>query len=281
MGEALIRKLNLGCGERFRPDWINVDHRARPPYVIGHDLLKPLPFPDNHFDFVYSSHVLEHFSQSDGARLLVEQYRVLKPGGTVRCVVPDLELLARTYLRRLEEVRANSSVANTEYQWSLLALFDQCWRNSSGGEMVSYLRSHADSELREVFALEGLEIRELYERLHDSHESRGALRPSIRGFARRLGRALRHSWRLNWLLSGIDRTRLRVGTFRLSGEVHYWMYDTHSLGTGLAKAGFVNVVQRVAHESSMPNWADEHLDTLPEGAVFKPSSLFMEAQKPG
>jgi len=45
-----------------------------------------LPFDDNSFDMVYSSHVLEHIPNPE--RALREIYRVLKPGGINFCVVP-------------------------------------------------------------------------------------------------------------------------------------------------------------------------------------------------
>ncbi|MBP6412631.1 MAG: class I SAM-dependent methyltransferase [Bacteroidia bacterium] len=45
-----------------------------------------LPFEDNSFDMVYSSHVLEHIP--DQQKALKEIYRVLKPGGIHFCVVP-------------------------------------------------------------------------------------------------------------------------------------------------------------------------------------------------
>lgn len=45
-----------------------------------------LPFPDQTFDMVYSSHVLEHIP--DQQKALKEIYRVLKPGGIHFCVVP-------------------------------------------------------------------------------------------------------------------------------------------------------------------------------------------------
>lgn len=45
-----------------------------------------LPFTDNSFDMVYSSHVLEHIP--DQQKALNEIYRVLKPGGIHFCVVP-------------------------------------------------------------------------------------------------------------------------------------------------------------------------------------------------
>jgi ubiquinone/menaquinone biosynthesis C-methylase UbiE len=45
-----------------------------------------LPFEDNSFNMVYSSHVLEHIP--DQQKALKEIYRVLKPGGIHFCVVP-------------------------------------------------------------------------------------------------------------------------------------------------------------------------------------------------
>ncbi|MCB2107171.1 MAG: class I SAM-dependent methyltransferase [Rhodobacteraceae bacterium] len=46
-----------------------------------------LPFPDAHFDIVYSSNVLEH--TTDPAKVLREAIRVLKPGGTMQIVCPN------------------------------------------------------------------------------------------------------------------------------------------------------------------------------------------------
>jgi len=73
---------------------------------------------------------------------------------------------------------------------------------------------------------------------------------------------------------------LEIGDFRLSGEVHQWMYDQFSLKQILLDVGFKNPIRRAAHESAIPSWSSFALDTLPDGAVRKPDSLFMEANKP-
>ena len=70
--------------------------------VMRHDLRAALPFKNDEFDGVYHSHVLEHLPRADGERFLRECWRVLLPGGTIRVVVPDLETLARLYLKHLE-----------------------------------------------------------------------------------------------------------------------------------------------------------------------------------
>jgi len=91
--------LNLGCGQRFHPDWMNIDFVSHAPEVMAHDLTTGIPVPDNSADAVYHSHVLEHFSKSNGAAFIQECFRVLKPGGVLRVVVPDLEALALQYVQ--------------------------------------------------------------------------------------------------------------------------------------------------------------------------------------
>lgn len=62
------------------------------------DLRGGIPFPDNSVDLVYSSHLLEHFGYNDLIKLLKEVYRVLKPGGEFKVVVPDASIFVRGYL---------------------------------------------------------------------------------------------------------------------------------------------------------------------------------------
>ncbi|MFN9648236.1 MAG: methyltransferase domain-containing protein, partial [Pseudanabaena sp.] len=59
-----MKLLNLGCGHRFHSAWTNIDFRSNNENVIAHNLLKGIPFPDQSFDVIYHSHVLEHFSRS-------------------------------------------------------------------------------------------------------------------------------------------------------------------------------------------------------------------------
>ena len=60
------------------------------PAVVYVDCRKPLPLPDASFIAVFSEHQFEHFEYSAGVSLLAECYRVLKPGGVLRIVTPDL-----------------------------------------------------------------------------------------------------------------------------------------------------------------------------------------------
>jgi predicted SAM-dependent methyltransferase len=113
-------KLNLGCGNHTPEGWVNIDYAfgarlAKIPFFrtinkkIGlfqmdwddrikiHDLRRTFPFGDGSVDVVYTSHTLEHFSKQEGERFLKECHRVLRPGGIIRVVVPDLEPIISGY----------------------------------------------------------------------------------------------------------------------------------------------------------------------------------------
>ena len=54
---------------------------------VHHDLDFGLPFPDASVDYLYASHVLEHFYPDVGQNILRDAHRVLKKGGRMRICV--------------------------------------------------------------------------------------------------------------------------------------------------------------------------------------------------
>jgi SAM-dependent methyltransferase len=119
-------KLHLGCGLNAVDGWLNVDgswnaRLAKLPWLrramatVGLiskeaaavpwrrdlrilDVREALPFPASSFEAVYASHLLEHLFLADAQRLLRECFRVLRPGGVIRIVVPDLRPIVQEYL---------------------------------------------------------------------------------------------------------------------------------------------------------------------------------------
>lgn len=71
---------------------------------------------------------------------------------------------------------------------------------------------------------------------------------------------------------------LEIGKFRMSGEVHQWMYDRYSLSLLLHQCGFKDISIKTAFESAILNWNTFELESK-NGIVYKPDSLFMEARK--
>jgi predicted SAM-dependent methyltransferase len=91
-------RLHLGSAASVKQGWVNVD-LAGHPTELAWNLLRPLPFPSGTADAVFHEHVLEHFSLSDGLRLIDDCFRVLRPGGVLRIGVPDAGAYAHSYTR--------------------------------------------------------------------------------------------------------------------------------------------------------------------------------------
>lgn len=274
-----MKCLNLGCGTRFHPDWVNLDSVAHSETVIKHDLRKGIPFEDRSFDVVYHSHVLEHFSYEAGRQFILECYRVLRPQGILRVVVPDLEQIARTYLLALENSLAEDPIWQANYDWMLLELFDQCSRNQSGGDMALYFSQPTIFNIDFIIQRIGTEANYI-KAMVEAQQS-----PKPHPVPRSWKAAVKHSlWQLRELLYRLllrsDYTALQIGRLRQSGEIHYHMYDRYSLKRLLDNCGFVNIQLCSATHSQIPDWAATHLDTEPDGHIYKPDSFFMEAQRP-
>ncbi len=250
--------------------------RAVRPGVRQVDIAGGLPFPSAYAAVCYSSHVLEHLDRPGARRLLAECFRILKSGGVIRVVVPDLEQLAREYLRALEAAASGGVARDLEYDWLMLEMYDQTVRNRPGGEMAPFLAALREEGRSFVRARIGTEAEKFW-------------KPQPRGEAARVhlgaGRALRRmrealAGGLVWLVAGkAAYASYRAGLFRAGGEVHQWMYDRYSLARLLQQAGFVDVRVCAPGESRIPDFARYALDVA-NGQIRKPDSLYMEASRP-
>lgn len=79
--------LDLGCGNKKRQGTIGVDFNDRTAADVIHDLnVFPYPFEDASVDHVYLDNTLEHLD--DVIKVMEEVYRIVKPGGSVKVIVP-------------------------------------------------------------------------------------------------------------------------------------------------------------------------------------------------
>lgn len=102
-----MNKINIGSGWECREGWINADNTQKPQrenYPITYmDATVTWPYPDNHFDYVLSEHMIEHVPEEDGLNMLREAYRCMKPGAVIRITCPDRTFAESLMVRSLWE----------------------------------------------------------------------------------------------------------------------------------------------------------------------------------
>lgn len=90
-GEDVIitgTRLNLGCGPRKIPGYINVD--LRPDADVVADARDLSYFEDEIADEIIASHLIEHFYYWEVQDILAEWKRVLKPGAVLYIECPNI-----------------------------------------------------------------------------------------------------------------------------------------------------------------------------------------------
>ncbi len=123
-----MMRINIGCGQTPTKGWQNYDNSlslrlakipilpdllrklgfldssqyqfirfARENQIEYGDATKGLPILGASVDVLYSSHMLEHLDRNEAAKFLKEACRVLRPGGIIRIVVPDINKQVAQY----------------------------------------------------------------------------------------------------------------------------------------------------------------------------------------
>ena len=95
-------KINLGAGPNWHcKDWFVLDHK-----VIKNDKLRikgdlnNINLKDKSCDLVFISHTLEHIPHVQIQKVLTEINRIMKKGATIRLLVPNLEIIAKAYVKK-------------------------------------------------------------------------------------------------------------------------------------------------------------------------------------
>ena len=104
------RGVDIGCGARsIWPEIVRVDidEKVKPDFVASGD---KLPFKDDEFDYVVSIHSFEHFE--DQRKTLKEWLRVIRPGGIIGIVHPDV-----FYTKYQKEERENPDLKKNPYNF--------------------------------------------------------------------------------------------------------------------------------------------------------------------
>lgn len=95
------RRVHLGSGDHRIDGWINIDFDPAMAVDVAADLRRDMPLRGGSVDLIHSEDFLEHIDAADGKHAIAECHRVLRRGGVMRLLTPDLRALVdEIYVRR-------------------------------------------------------------------------------------------------------------------------------------------------------------------------------------
>lgn len=176
-------RLNLGCGGRPLPGYVNIDMdsleqiRARYPtqtydddlVVVNCDIFD-LPVQDNSVDEVRADGLIEHLPFIDEPRFFREVTRVLKPGGTLLLTTVDFEKAVKQWLAAADDwkdfYRNDTEAILSEHwfgtysyaadnRWGYLAA---TFYGSQNGAGQFHTNCYSESKLRAICKRMGLDV---------------------------------------------------------------------------------------------------------------------------
>ena len=97
-------RINLGSGHWKFEGWVNVDLDQESLPDVCANLAAPLPFKNGCADLMHTEDFVDQLELDQARQFLGECHRVLKPGGVLRTLTPDMEKLAWLYLNEPERL---------------------------------------------------------------------------------------------------------------------------------------------------------------------------------
>ena len=90
-------KLNIGCGKKYDPNYVNIDFQER---LVADKIMSAidLDFNDNSCEEIKAIHLIEHLSFFESHYALSEFFRVLDFDGKLIIETPDIESAFKNYL---------------------------------------------------------------------------------------------------------------------------------------------------------------------------------------
>jgi predicted SAM-dependent methyltransferase len=115
--------VNIGAGESGKEGWINLDGFSGPNINYVYDVRKRLPFKNDCVKGIFAEHFFEHIDYTEEAPMFLREcYRVLRPGGVLRIIVPDAEKYMMAYAtggwQEFERIRPLEDQRDYHYGWT-------------------------------------------------------------------------------------------------------------------------------------------------------------------
>jgi predicted SAM-dependent methyltransferase len=273
--------VNIACGGSYilDEDWTNLDYKPAHRSIRKANLLEKLPFADNSCDVVYSSHFLEHIPKSKVPLFLKECYRILKSGGKIRLVLPDLENICKEYLSSRESNQHEQS------DFCIIELIDQSIRTQSGGILAAYyqeLRGNLETKSQMISYVKcrtgeditiGIETKNQSSKVAYLLANPKQLITSLQSKLTRLYILI-----ITSLLPSAFREQ--NVSYASVGEKHLWMWDFYTLGRELENTGFSSIKRLSFNSSQISDFPVSPLDMTAESLPrMGYCSMYIEANK--
>lgn len=272
--------INLACGQVFidNSNWINFDYVNSSESVKKANLLKRLPIKQEIADLVYSSHFLEHIPRPKVNDFLNEILRILKPGGVVRFVLPDLENMANSY------VNLRKQGDHQKADFLVLEMIDQCVRNKGGGELGVFFSKIKSNPDQYKFMSEFVRERtgdDLTPCSFQQKQNYNFFFKNLKSILASITQRIQQYWIKIVLLVLPPAFRDQNISLANIGERHHWIWDFYSLKKILEEVGFLDVKRVSASTSIIKDFPFYPLDIDDEGKPRKGAeSMYVEATKP-
>lgn len=272
--------INLACGQVFidNSNWINFDYVNSSESVKKANLLKRLPIKQEIADLVYSSHFLEHIPRPKVNDFLNEILRILKPGGVVRFVLPDLENMANSY------VNLRKQGYHQKADFLVLEMIDQCVRNKGGGELGVFFSKIKNNPDQYKFMSEFVRERtgdDLTPCSFQQKQNYNFFSKNLKSILASITQRIQQYWIKIVLLVLPPAFRDQNISLASIGERHHWIWDFYSLKKILEEVGFLDVKRVSASTSMIKDFPFYPLDIDDEGKPRKGAeSMYVEATKP-
>jgi predicted SAM-dependent methyltransferase len=133
--------LYLGCGHDRMKGFTHIEvnagkNKSGLPDIIA-DITGRIPLPDGSCELIFSRATMEHLSYPELLNCLLESHRLLRRGGVVRMVVPDLEKYVEDYQNKVYDpkLRELYGMPNDNYEETFVArimYFDHRYNHTVG-----------------------------------------------------------------------------------------------------------------------------------------------------
>ena len=144
------------------PNWLEGTEKSRSVVTAGEAVNivasgDSLPFKDGTFDYVFNSHVMEHFF--DPIKAIKEHLRVIKKGGYLFYIIPNVDVIydkGRDVTNVNELVKRHNGLLSINDYYKVERKYfmnhkKKVWRNDNGACMYSVLKKKIDKTPGEFF----------------------------------------------------------------------------------------------------------------------------------